>query len=91
MNILRTEKKETIICTSYVERQNLTVRMQSRRFTLLTNALSKKIENLKAAVALHFAHYNFVRIHGALRVTPAMEAGITGHIWSFEEILNWAG
>ncbi|MEW6615119.1 MAG: hypothetical protein AB1401_06630, partial [Thermodesulfobacteriota bacterium] len=79
------------ICTSYVERQNLTVRMQSRRFTRLTNAFSKKIKNLKAAVALHFAHYNFVRIHTTLRITPSMAAGITDHIWSFEEILNWAG
>lgn len=78
------------ICTSYVERQNLTVRMQSRRFTRLTNAFSKKIENLKAAVALHFAHYNFVRIHGTLRITPAMAAGITDHVWSLEEIVQLA-
>jgi IS1 family transposase len=76
------------ICTSYVERQNLTVRMQNRRFTRLTNAFSKKIENLKAAVALHFAHYNFVRVHGTLRITPAMAAGITDHVWTLEEIIN---
>jgi IS1 family transposase len=75
------------ISTSYVERQNLTIRMQLRRFTRLTNAFSKKLENLKAAVALHFAHYNFVRIHGSLRVTPAMAAGVTDHIWNIEEII----
>jgi IS1 family transposase len=76
------------ICTSYVERQNLTIRMQSRRFTRLTNAFSKKIENMKAAVALHFAHYNFVRIHGSLRITPAMAAGVTNHVWSISELLD---
>ena len=75
------------ISTSHVERQNLTMRMQMRRFTRLTNAFSKKLENLKAAVALHFAHYNFVRVHGALRMTPAMKAGITDHIWEIKEIL----
>jgi len=79
------------ISTSFIERQNLTMRMAIRRFTRLTNAFSKKLENLKAAVALHFAHYNFIRVHRTLRVTPAMEAGITNHIWSFNEILNWAG
>lgn len=79
------------ICTSFVERQNLTMRMAIRRFTRLTNAFSKKLENLKAAVALHFAHYNFIRVHRTLRVTPAMEAGITDHIWSFEELLGWVG
>jgi IS1 family transposase len=76
------------ICTSYIERQNLTIRMQVRRFTRLTNAFSKKLENLKAAVALHFAHYNFCRIHGSLRITPAMAAGITDHVWSLGEIVN---
>lgn len=76
------------ICTSYVERQNLTVRMQVRRFTRLTNAFSKKLDNMKAAVALHFAHYNFVRVHGTLRITPAMAAGITNRIWSISDLLE---
>jgi IS1 family transposase len=75
------------ISTSYVERQNLTMRMSMRRFTRLTNAFSKKVENLRAAVALHFAHYNFVRIHGKLRVTPAMAAGVTDRLWSLEELV----
>jgi len=78
------------ISTSYVERQNLTMRMNMRRFTRLTNAFSKKIENLRAAVALHFAHYNFVRIHKTLRVTPAMEAGITNRLWTISDLLEWA-
>jgi IS1 family transposase len=76
------------ISTSYVERQNLTMRMQMRRFTRLTNAFSKKIDNLAAAVALHFMHYNFCRVHQTLRVTPAMEAGISDHVWSIEEVVN---
>jgi IS1 family transposase len=75
------------ISTSFVERQNLTMRMQMRRFTRLTNAFSKKLNNLKAAVALHFAHYNFVRIHSSLRVTPAMEAGVTNHLWSIRDLM----
>jgi len=75
------------ISTSYVERQNLTMRMQVRRLTRLTNAFSKKLANLKAAVALHFAYYNFCRVHSSLRVTPAMEAGLTDHVWSVYELL----
>jgi IS1 family transposase len=75
------------ISTSYVERQNLTMRMSMRRFTRLTNAFSKKIENHAAAVALYFMYYNFGRIHQTLRVTPAMEAGVSDHVWSIEEIL----
>jgi len=75
------------ICTSHVERQNLTMRMQMRRFTRLTNAFSKKLANLKAAVALHFAHYNFCRIHSSLRVTPAMAAGISSEIWPLDRLL----
>src|SRR5467141_2028350 len=74
------------ISTSYVERQNLTMRMNMRRFTRLTNAFSKKVENHVAMVAIHFMHYNFARIHKSLRVTPAMAAGITDHVWSLEEI-----
>jgi IS1 family transposase len=76
------------ISTSYVERQNLTMRMQMRRFTRLTNGFSKKLEHLKAHTALHFAHYNFVRVHQSLRVTPAMAANITDHLWSLEELLS---
>lgn len=75
------------VSTSYVERQNLTIRMACRRFTRLTNAFSKKLENLKAALALHFAYYNFVRIHRSLRVTPAMAAGVTDRVWGLEELL----
>ncbi len=76
------------ISTSYAERQNLTMRMQMRRFTRLTNAFSKKVDNLRHAVALHFMHYNFCRIHQTLRVTPAMEAGVADHVWSIEEIIG---
>ncbi len=74
------------VSTSYVERQNLTMRMSMRRFTRLTNGFSKKVENHAAAVALHFIHYNFARIHKTLRITPAMAAGISDHVWSYEEI-----
>ena len=74
------------ISTSYVERQNLTMRMGMRRFTRLTNAFSKKVANLHHAVALHFMHYNFCRVHQTLRVTPAMEARLTDYVWSIEEL-----
>jgi transposase-like protein/IS1 family transposase len=74
------------VSTSYVERQNLTMRMSMRRLTRLTNGFSKKWENLELALALHFAYYNFCRVHGSLRVTPAMEAGIADHIWTLEEL-----
>ena len=74
------------VSTSYVERQNLTMRMSMRRFTRLTNGFSKKVENHAAAIALHFMHYNFGRIHKTLRVTPAMEAGLSDHVWTLEEI-----
>jgi hypothetical protein len=76
------------VSTSYVERQNLTMRMSMRRFTRLTNAFSKKLENLEHAVALHYMHYNFCRIHQTLRVTPAMEAGISDHVWSLDEVIS---
>lgn len=76
------------VSTSISERQNLTMRMGMRRFTRLTNAFSKKVENHEHAVALHFMHYNFCRIHKSLRVTPAMEAGVSDHVWSLEELAN---
>jgi len=89
--------RKTVICgqpdyrhvnTSIAERNNLTMRMSMRRFTRLTNAFSKKLENLEHAVALHFMYYNFARIHASLRVAPAMEAGISDHVWSLEEIVG---
>lgn len=76
------------VSTSYVERQNLTMRMGMRRFTRLTNGFSKKVENLRAAVALHFMHYNFCRIHKSLRVTPALAAGVSDHVWEIGEIVG---
>ena len=76
------------VSTSYVERQNLTMRMSMRRFTRLTNTFSKKVQNHAAAVALHFMHYNFCRIHQTLRVTPAMAAGVTDHVWEIGEIVE---
>ena len=79
------------VSTSYVERQNLTMRMSMARFTRLSLAFSKKLDNLKAALALHFAWYNLGRVHGSLRVTPAMEAQITNHVWTMEELLLWGG
>jgi hypothetical protein len=75
------------ISTSHVERQNLTMRMMMRRLTRLTNAFSKKWDNLKAALALHFAYHNFCRIHKTLRCTPAMEAGITKSVWELKDLL----
>jgi hypothetical protein len=77
---------EGAISTSFVERQNLTMRMSMRRFTRLTNAFSKKLENLRHAIALHFMYYNFGRIHQTLHVTPAMEAGVSDHVWELKEI-----
>jgi IS1 family transposase len=76
------------ISTSYIERQNLTMRMSMRRFTRLTNAFSKKIENHIAMIALHYMHYNFARIHQTLRVTPAMEAGLSDHVWSIQDLVD---
>jgi IS1 family transposase len=74
------------VSTSYVERQNLTMRMHMRRFTRLTNGFSKKVDNHRHSVALHYMFYNFCRIHQTLRCTPAMEAGLTDHVWSLEEL-----
>lgn len=79
------------ISTSYIERQNLTMQMSMRRFTRLTNAFSKKVENHAAAVALYTMHYNFTRVHQTLRVTPAMQAGVSNHVWSLEEIVALLG
>jgi IS1 family transposase len=76
------------ISTSYVERQNLTMRMSMRRFTRLTNGFSKKVENHAHAIALHYMYYNFVRIHKSLRCTPAMAAGVTSRLWDIEDIVN---
>ncbi len=76
------------ISTSYVERQNLTVRMHNRRYTRLTNAISKKIDNHAAVLAIFYMHYNFVRIHQTLRVTPAMQAGVTDRLWAVEDLVR---
>lgn len=84
------EPERKHISTSLIERQNLTMRMSIRRFTRLTNAFSKKIENHKAAVALHFAYYNLVRMHRAIRMTPAMAAGVVNRLWSLEELVERA-
>lgn len=78
------------ISTSYIERQNLTMRMSMRRFTRLTNAFSKKVENLKAAVSLHFCHYNFVRIHKTIKCTPAMEAKVDNRLWTVGDLIELA-
>ncbi len=78
------------ICTSFVERHNLTMRMQMRRFTRLTNAFSKKLENLKATVSLYLAHYNFVRIHKTIRMTPAMNAKVTNTLWTIRDLVELA-
>jgi len=79
------------ISTSFVERQNLTMRMSMRRFTRLTNGFSKKIENHAYALAIFYLHYNYCRVHMTLRVTPAMEAGLTDHVWTIEEMLDKVG
>jgi hypothetical protein len=78
----------THISTSYVERQNLSMRVGIRRFTRLTNAFSKKLANHVQALSIYFMHYNFVRIHQTLRVTPAMEAGVTDRLWSLEDVVE---
>lgn len=86
--IISGEPNKKFISTSYVERQNLTMRMHRRRFTRLTNAFSKKIENHCCAIALHFVYYNFVKIHKSLSVTPAMQAGLSKRLMSIEDIVN---
>lgn len=86
--IVKGGPNEALISTSYVERQNLTMRMKMRRFTRLTNAFSKKLENHEHAIALHFMHYKFVRIHQTLRSTPAHRAGVADHLWSVEEMVD---
>jgi phosphoglucomutase len=85
-NFVQPDKR--LISTSMIEHQNLTMRMSMRRFTRLTNAFSKKLENLQAALALHFAHYNLVRVHKTLRITPAMAANVTDRLWSLEELVE---
>ena len=77
-----------LISTSYVEKQNHTLRMHCRRLSRLTNAFSKKIENFRAAVALHYAYYNFVKVHQTIRCTPAMEAGVTNSIWTVADLVG---
>src|SRR5258708_34692682 len=76
------------VSTSHVERSTLTMRMGNRRFTRLTNAFSKKVENHEHMLALFFCYYNFCRIHQSLRVTPAMQAGVSNHVWNLEEIID---
>jgi len=83
------EPKWKDVSTSYIERQNLTMRMQMRRFTRLTNAFSKSLKHLEAALAIHFFHYNWMRVHETLRVTPAMQVGISKHLRTWEEFLGW--
>jgi hypothetical protein len=80
--------KPSLISTSHIERQNLTIRMQLRRFTRFTNAFSKNLSQLKAACALHFAWYNVTRTYRTLRVTPAMAAGISDHIWDVKDLIG---
>lgn len=89
-SVVMGDPDEDRISTSYVERQNLTMRMSMRRLTRLTNGFSKKWANLDYSLAIHFAYYNFCRVHQTLRVTPAMEAGITDHVWTIEELVSSA-
>ena len=86
--VIRGRPDPAHISTSYVERQNLTMRMSMRRFTRLTNGFSKKLDNHKHMLAIYFMYYNFGRVHQTIRVTPAMEAGVSDHIWTSQEICN---
>jgi IS1 family transposase len=88
MAVLQGNPDPKHISTSYVERQNLTMRMSIRRFTRLSNGFSKKLQNHEASVAMYFMYYNFCRVHQTLRVTPAMEAGLTDHVWSIAEMAS---
>lgn len=88
IKVINGRPKTEHISTSFIERQNLTMRMGMRRFTRLTNGFSKKVENHFYAIAIHFMHYNFCRVHKTLRVTPAMEAGISDHVWDLDEMLG---
>jgi IS1 family transposase len=88
LEVVKGSPNRDLVSTSYVERQNLTMRMSVRRFTRLTNAFSKNVENHAAAIALHFMNYNFVRIHKTTRVTPAMAAGVSDHVWSLDELIG---
>ncbi|MBM3173959.1 MAG: DDE-type integrase/transposase/recombinase [Chloroflexi bacterium] len=90
VQIIKGNPEPSQISTSFVERQNLTMRMNMRRFTRLTNGFSKKVDNLKHAVALHYMYYNFARIHKTLGMTPAIAAGITDHVWTIQEIVALA-
>jgi hypothetical protein len=86
MRVLKGQPDLSKVNTSYVERQNLTMRMGMRRFTRLTNGFSKKVENLAHAVSLHYMYYNFARTHQSIKMTPAMAAGVADHCWSLKEI-----
>ncbi|MDX6593191.1 MAG: hypothetical protein QOJ13_2387 [Gaiellales bacterium] len=85
--VLKGDPDPDYISTSYVERQNLTMRMGMRRFTRLTNAFSRKVEYLTAAVSIHFMHYNYCRVHQTLKTTPAVAAGVTDHVWTLPEMI----
>lgn len=85
--VIEGDPDPTKISTSYVERQNLTMRMHMRRFTRLTNAFFKKVENLIYALALHFMYYNFCKVHKTVKMTPAMAAGVADHVWSLDEVV----
>lgn len=87
-HVISGNPRKSLVSTSYVERQNLTMRMSMRRFTRLTNGFSKKVENHAYAVAVHYMYYNFVRIHQSLRCTPAMAAGVTSRLWEIEDMLD---
>ncbi len=91
MEVVNGNPDLNLASTSYVERQNLTMRMHMRRFTRLTNGFSKKVENHAHSVALHFAYYNFCKIHQTLRTTPAMASGVTNRLWDIEDLLNLLG